>query len=109
VRFHPCGQNKKRPSGPRFAQKVYGPALQPRRLHRLPREKPRLSKHGLRRCYLRFFSQRWFASVQEVLQADWHEVWHSPQPVFALFAFNVPFTMVLTCFIPLSSVCLVFT
>jgi hypothetical protein len=59
--------------------------------------------------YLRFFSQRWFASVQEVLQADWHEVWHSPQPVFSLFAFNVPFTMVLTCFIPLSSVCLVFT
>jgi hypothetical protein len=32
------------------------------------------------------FSHFWFATPQEVLQADWHEVWHSPQPpFFALF------------------------
>jgi len=30
--------------------------------------------------YLIFFSQSWLATVQEVLQADWQEVWHSPQP-----------------------------
>ena len=34
-----------------------------------------------------FFSQGWFATPQEVLQADWQEVWHSPHPPFsALFA-----------------------
>jgi hypothetical protein len=27
-----------------------------------------------------FFSQDWFATPQLVLQADWQEVWHSPQP-----------------------------
>lgn len=35
--------------------------------------------------YLFLFSQDWFAIPQEVLQADWHDVWHAPQPpVFAL-------------------------
>jgi len=28
-------------------------------------------------CYR---SQAWLPTVHEVLQADWHEVWHSPQP-----------------------------
>ena len=28
------------------------------------------------------FSQVWFATPQLVLQADWQEVWHSPQPPF---------------------------
>ena len=26
------------------------------------------------------FSHFWLATPQEVLQADWQEVWHSPQP-----------------------------
>lgn len=44
-------------------------------------------------------SQLWFPTVQEVLQADWHDVWHSPHPPFLtvfcnLFVFNV-----FTCFI----------
>ena len=26
------------------------------------------------------FSQAWFATPQDVLQADWQDVWHSPQP-----------------------------
>ena len=35
------------------------------------------------------FSHFWFATVQEVLQADWQEVWHSPQPPLAALAFRV--------------------
>ena len=31
------------------------------------------------RLYLRTCSQCWLATVQLVLQADWQEVWHSPQ------------------------------
>ncbi len=30
--------------------------------------------------YLLLFSHFWLATPQEVLQADWQEVWHSPQP-----------------------------
>ena len=41
-------------------------------------------------CYERFiwrnyfflFSHFWFATPQLVLQADWQDVWHSPQPPF---------------------------
>jgi len=40
--------------------------------------------------------------VQEVLQADWHEVWHSPQPLLAVF-FSVGFAMVLMFFMYVSS------
>ena len=41
-----------------------------------------------------FFSQLWLPTVQEVLHADWQEVWHSPQPPFftvvcKFFVFNV--------------------
>jgi hypothetical protein len=39
--------------------------------------------HGPHRAHLpaaASFSQRWFATPHEVLQADWHEVWHCPQP-----------------------------
>ena len=40
-----------------------------------------LFKHFKAACnYL--FSQLWFPTVQEVLHADWQEVWHSPQPPF---------------------------
>ena len=35
------------------------------------------------------FSHFWLATVQEVLQADWQEVWHSPQPPLAALAFKV--------------------
>ena len=39
-------------------------------------------------------SQLWFPTVQEVLHADWQEVWHSPHPPFftvfcRFFVFNV--------------------
>lgn len=36
---------------------------------------------------------------QEVLQADWHEVWHSPHPPFAALSFGLPVVMVLIPFI----------
>jgi len=38
------------------------------------------------------------ATVQEVLQADWQEVWHSPQPPFAALAFKVAPFSVWICF-----------
>jgi len=48
--------------------------------------------------YLRFvFSHSWFATVQDVLHADWQDVWHSPQPFPAVF-FNVGFAIVLMFF-----------
>ena len=50
-----------------------------------------------------FCSQLWFPTVQDVLHADWQDVWHSPQPPFftvfcKFFVFNV-----LICFIYVSS------
>jgi len=33
-------------------------------------------------AYLPAFSQLWFPTVQDVLHADWQDVWHSPQPPF---------------------------
>jgi hypothetical protein len=39
--------------------------------------------------YFLIFSHFWFATVQEVLQADWQDVWHSPQPPFAALSFKV--------------------
>jgi hypothetical protein len=30
--------------------------------------------------YSASFSQGWLATPQDVLHADWHDVWHSPQP-----------------------------
>ena len=33
-------------------------------------------------AYFFLFSHFWFATPQLVLQADWQEVWHSPQPPF---------------------------
>lgn len=53
-------------------------------------------------------SHFWLATPQEVLQADWQEVWHSPQPPFStlfaksrvsrvliLFIFQSPLTILL--------------
>ena len=34
------------------------------------------------KSYFLVFSHFWLATPQEVLQADWQEVWHSPQPPF---------------------------
>ena len=54
------------------------------------------------------FSQVWFPTVQDVLQADWQDVWHSPQPpFFRVFCKDFVFR-VLICFImwpPFSSNC----
>ena len=52
--------------------------------------------------YLACFWHFWLATVQDVLQADWQEAWHSPQPVFAE-ALMQGFSMVTICFIKKSS------
>ncbi len=44
------------------------------------------------------FSHFWFATVQEVLQADWQEAWHLPQPPLAAEAFRLALLIVLICF-----------
>ena len=44
-------------------------------------------------------SQLWFPTVQEVLHADWQDVWHSPQPPFFTVLFRVCVFNVFTCFI----------
>lgn len=46
-----------------------------------------------------YFAHFWFATVQEVLQADWHEAWHSPQPPFCAVALRFLVFIVLMCFI----------
>lgn len=43
-------------------------------------------------------SHFWFATVQEVLQADWQELWHLPQPPFTAEAFRLALLMVVMCF-----------
>lgn len=45
-----------------------------------------------------YLSHSWFATVQEVLQADWQEVWHSPHPPFSALCFKVAPDKVLMCF-----------
>ena len=44
------------------------------------------------------FSQVWFPTVQDVLHADWQDVWHSPHPPFFTVLFNVCVFNVLMCF-----------
>ena len=39
--------------------------------------------------------------MQDVLQADWQDVWHSPQPPFFMDSFKSLVVSVLICFIPL--------
>ena len=41
------------------------------------------------------FSHCWFAMPQLVLQADWQEVWHSPQPPFTALSQRLRVSMVL--------------
>jgi len=40
----------------------------------------------------------WLPTVQEVLQADWHEAWHSPQPRSLRVDGRVTVLMVIMCF-----------
>ena len=46
-----------------------------------------------------YFSQVWLPTVQLVLQADWQEAWHSPQPPFLMVLWSVGLLTVLICFI----------
>jgi len=48
-------------------------------------------------------SHFWLAIPQLVLQADWQEVWHSPQPPFLALSHRFRVSMVLICFIVLAS------
>jgi hypothetical protein len=57
---------------------------------------------ALSRSYF-LFSHFWLPTVQEVLQADWQEVWHSPQPRVSRFFLRVPSAIVLMCFILICS------
>jgi len=43
---------------------------------------PNVSAAFWKTSYFALFSHCWFAIPQLVLQADWQEVWHSPQPPF---------------------------
>ena len=47
-------------------------------------------------------SHFWLPTVQDVLHADWHEVWHSPQPPFFSVFCNFLVFKVFTCFIIIS-------
>jgi len=50
------------------------------------------------------FSQAWLAMPQLVLQADWQEVWHSPQPPFFALSQRLRVLIVLIFSMILSSV-----
>lgn len=54
-----------------------------------------------RSAYLQF-SQVWFPTVQDVLQADWQDVWHSPHPPFLIVFCNFLVFNVFTCFMRIS-------
>ena len=49
------------------------------------------------------FSQLWLPTVQDVLHADWHEVWHSPQPPLTTVLFKVLLVKVLILFMSFAS------
>ncbi len=50
-------------------------------------------------AYIHYFSQDWLLTVQDVLQADWQELWQLPQPPFTEEACKEPLTTCLICFI----------
>ena len=52
-----------------------------------------------------YCSQVWFPTVQDVLQADWQDVWHSPHPPFLIVFCNFLVFNVFTCFIIFSPFC----
>ena len=89
--------------GPRRAQRDSREILREfRRIHaEFPARSPLSEKaNGLFRqaVYLPVFSQSWLATPQEVLQADWQEVWHSPQPPVLTLAFRSRVSTVLILF-----------
>ena len=47
--------------------------------------------------YYLLCSQTWLPTVQEVLQADWQEAGHSPQPPVRRVLFNIVLLTVLIC------------
>jgi hypothetical protein len=49
------------------------------------------------------FSHGWFATPHDVLQADWQEVWHSPQPPFFVLSFMSLVSIVLILFMIITS------
>jgi len=63
---------------------------------------PASKRHILPPDYF-FCSHVWLPTVQEVLHADWQDVWHSPHPPFFTVLFNVCVFNVLICFILFSS------
>ena len=52
------------------------------------------------------FSHCWLAMPQLVLQADWQEVWHSPQPPFLALSHRLRVLSVLICSITASGIIL---
>lgn len=54
---------------------------------------------AFRTRYYLLVSHFWFATVQLVLQADWQDVWHSPQPPFLTLFDSAAPAKVLICFI----------
>lgn len=48
-------------------------------------------------------SQVWLPTVQDVLHADWHDVWHSPHPPFFTVFCNLNEESVLMCFMTVPS------
>jgi succinate-acetate transporter protein len=55
-----------------------------------------------------FLSHFWLATVQEVLQADWQDAWHSPQPPLTADSLRLALFIVFTCFMTVSTLSTVF-
>ncbi len=64
----------------------------------MPGIRPNTKPHYVAKDYF-FCSQLWFPTVQEVLHADWQEVWHSPHPPFFTDCCRFLVLNVLMCFI----------
>ena len=86
------------------------PEMNPQHLEVIASQRQRLgTKRGFiavkSNCSIQSYAQMcirdsfWLATVQEVLQADWQEVWHSPQPPWAALFFKVAPFRVWMCFI----------
>lgn len=61
-----------------------------------PADRPQ-QRHHSEMTYL-FCSHVWLPTVQDVLHADWQDVWHSPHPPFFKLLFMVCVFNVFTCF-----------
>jgi hypothetical protein len=59
---------------------------------------PRFGRERLYRDCDYCFSQTWLPTVQEVLQADWQEAGHSPQPPVFNVLLSIALLTVLMCF-----------